>query len=102
MVFQDPYSSLDPRMTIADALAEALERRSSLERSRRQKEAIRLLDRVGLSARALNSYPHQFSGGQRQRIAIARALAAQAEVLILGDVTSALGASVQGTMLNLL
>ncbi len=101
MVFQNPYASLNPRMTIAAMLDEALAlRRPGLPDGRA--EAAALLSRVGLDAGQGARYPHQFSGGQRQRIAIARALATGAPVLILDEVTSALDVSVQAAILNLL
>jgi oligopeptide/dipeptide ABC transporter ATP-binding protein len=101
MVFQDPYSSLNPRMTIGDALFEAqvLSKRS---RSQRRAEAKRLLDAVGMPSTALSRYPFEFSGGQRQRVAIARALAVAPELIICDEVTSSLDVSVQATILNLL
>jgi oligopeptide/dipeptide ABC transporter ATP-binding protein len=101
MVFQDPQSSLNPRLTVGSMLEETLARRR-LPRSRRRAEALRILDLVGLGSRALDRYPHQFSGGQRQRVAIARALAVEPQVVIWDEVTSALDVSVQATILNLL
>src|ERR1700754_619861 len=102
MVFQDPYASLNPRITIGGMLVEILAHIRKLRRAECRKEALRLLDLVGLPASALDRYPHQFSGGQRQRAAIARALAVEPEVVIYDEVTSALDVSVQGSILNLL
>jgi peptide/nickel transport system ATP-binding protein len=102
MVFQDPYASLNPRITVGGVLVEILAHIRKLRRAECRKEALRLLDLVGLPASALDRYPHQFSGGQQQRAAIARALAVEPEVVIYDEITSALDVSVQGAILNLL
>ena len=99
MVFQDPYSSLDPRMTIGDSIAEAVPR--GTRSADRRAEVTRLLQLVELDPARAGAHPGQLSGGQRQRVAIARALAARPEVVIADEITSALDVSVQGTVLNL-
>ncbi|MDR2381961.1 MAG: ATP-binding cassette domain-containing protein [Bifidobacteriaceae bacterium] len=101
MVYQDPYSSLDPRMTVGDSIAEALPVAARRRASSRRAEVSRLLDLVSLEADYQEMLPGRLSGGQLQRIALARALGARPRYVVADEVTSALDVSVQGAVLNL-
>ncbi len=102
IIFQNPYSSLNPRKTVREIIGVTLQRRGLNDPLEREEETMQLLRRVGLSQRHIDSYPHQFSGGQRQRIGIARALAMRPRFIVADEPVSSLDVSIQAQVINLL
>jgi oligopeptide/dipeptide ABC transporter ATP-binding protein len=102
LIFQNPYSSLNPRKTVRQIIAVPLSKRGITEIKAQEEETLYLLERVGLSRRHIDQYPHQFSGGQRQRISIARALAMRPKFIVADEPVSSLDVSIQAQVINLL
>lgn len=102
IIFQDPYASLSPRMSIGDIVGEPLLVHGVTDRAEREHRVVELLELVGLSAYHMHRYPHEFSGGQRQRIGIARSLALRPKIVVCDEAVSALDVSIQSQILNLL
>ncbi|MGL4848401.1 MAG: ABC transporter ATP-binding protein [Clostridium sp.] len=102
MIFQDPYASLNPRMTVGDIIGEAIDIHGLYEGKEKEERIRYLLDKVGLNGSHINRYAHEFSGGQRQRIGIARALAVEPELIVCDEPISALDVSIQAQVINML
>ena len=102
MIFQDPYSSLNPRMLVKDIIKEPLDINTDLTNSEKNEKVDWLLNKVGLNSEQSTRYPHEFSGGQRQRIGIARSLATEPDIIIADEPVSALDVSIQAQIINLM